>query len=296
MDAISVKKINDRSVATALVIFAHGIDYEKFIDVLYPLDILDYSILLLDDIQDRAERRGNKLAHHIKYGIGVTLAVSMYLKSLSSIRIIESSLPDETKIAVLEEMENMNAEIYEGQFLDLDYEKKGINQISIENYIKMVSLTTGASFARCFRIGGILSGCKPSALYLLGQLGLLLGIMGQIRDDLMDYLPDEREIWKTPLLDFKRNKKRLPLIIGWNNATSKERSMISNLQKKKKLSRKDYALILKILMKPQNLEKIRELMQRYREKSFRLINKYNFTSEGKELLKTFFLYTADELT
>ena len=31
LDAISVKKINDRSVATALVIFAHG--YEKFIDI-----------------------------------------------------------------------------------------------------------------------------------------------------------------------------------------------------------------------------------------------------------------------
>jgi len=103
----------------------------------------------------------------------------------------------------------------------------------MDDYLKMISLTTGSQFAGFFRIGGIIGGADFSELTLLGEIGMRLGTLGQIRDDLIDYLPDEEEIWKTPLLDFKTNKRRLPLIIGWANANSQERKRIVELQKKK---------------------------------------------------------------
>jgi geranylgeranyl pyrophosphate synthase len=289
-DAFHLKKNNDRTVAGYLGVLCTGACPGRFIDALVALDVQDFSVTLIDDIIDNEERRANKVACHIKLGTNTTLTIAMFLKSLSSQIVLESKLKNNVKLRILSEMENLHSKIYEGQFLDVQYEGKAMSEISESDYLKMVSLTTGYQFAGFLRIGGILAGASASNISLLGKIGLRLGTLGQIRDDLVDYLPDEKQIWKTPLLDFKRNKRRLPLIIGWNSATPAEKRKIIELQKKKRLNVKDHATIVGILMKSENLEQIRVIMRKLKDEGHELIDQSDFKPKGKKLLRAYFSY------
>lgn len=295
MEALSTKRNNDRALNGYIGIIAVGKDPGRFINILFALEALDCSVLIVDDIFDKAEVRANKPAHHKTWGQDITLVAAMFLKSLSSQIIIASGLKDITKLNILDEMENLHSKIYEGQFLDIEYEKKSISEISEKDYMKMISLTTGYQIAGGLRIGGIIGEANSSTISFLGEIGWRIGVLGQIRDDVVDYLPDEKKIWKTPLLDFMRNKKRIPLLIGWRNATDTEKRTLDQLQRKKQLNNRDHITILEILMKPSNIEKIRAIMEELKEEACQIIDKGDLTSEGNRLLKTYISYGMGEI-
>ena len=283
-DALYLKKNNDRTFSGYIgAILGEG-NAEDFFDILFSLDVLDFSILLVDDILDGAERRGNRPAHHKKWGMEKTLSVAMYLRDLSSNMVIKSSENEKIKLRVLKEMGNFHTKIYEGQFLDVGYEDKDIEEITEKDYLDMVALTTGYQIAGCFKIGGVLAYIDEDTVSILGEIGLRFGMAGQIRDDLIDYILDEEYTWKTPLLDFKKNKKRIPMIIAWKNATDEEKNKILKLQKKDNLEDSDYIKILSIIMKPENLREIKLMIKKLEDEAMKLTKDSSLSPEGLGLL------------
>jgi len=294
-DAFSTKKNNDRTLASYLGLICVGGNPKKFMNILIAMDIHDLSVTLIDDIIDKEEKRANEAAHYLKWGINVTLTIAMFLKSLSSQILLNSKIDIKIKLKILKEIEGLHSKIYKGQLLDIEYENKEIDEISNREYLNMVSLTTGSQYAGFLRIGGILGESNSDDINLLGKIGFLLGTLGQIRDDLVDYLSDYKEIWKTPLLDFKNKKRRLPLIIGWRNANSNERKRIIELQENQHFNDRDYIEILRLIMKPDNIEEIKMIMANLKKEGFKLIEDSNFTQEGKKTLKSYFSYGMSEI-
>lgn len=294
IDAINAKKNNDRAWCGYVSCLATGGEPENFLPVILAFELIDFSVILIDDILDKAEKRGNMPAHYIKWGETITLTISELLKSISTQLIIDSPLDDKKKLRILREIQNMQRKIYEGQGLDLQFEKKGVDNVREKDYIKLVSLTTGYQGCILFRIGGILANADDRDIDLLGEIGLDLGILCQMRDDLLDYIQDENITWKTPFLDFRRKKKRLPLIVGWRNATREERRKIIKLHKKEKLTDGDYMTITSILFKPKNLIEIREIMQRFKETGIKKVDNGKFTPEGRKFINMVFRFEFGE--
>lgn len=287
-DACYLKKNNDRTFSAYTGVVLGGADPDKFFDILFALDVLDLSVLVIDDILDGAEKRANKPAHHLKWGMETSLSIAMYLKSVSSKMVIESFVDEKRRLKILKEMDELHLKIYEGQFLDADFRNKDAGEITEDAYLDMVSLTTGYQIAGCFRIGGILAGLDEDTITILGEIGLRFGTAGQIRDDMIDYMWDENSTWKTPLLDFKTDKKRIPLIIAWKNATEEERDELAALQKMSNLETRDYMQVLSIVMKPKNLNEIRLMIRSLEREAMALAKKTRFSSEGMGLLKMLF--------
>ena len=287
-DACYLKKNNDRTFSAYTGMVLGGAEPDKFFDILFAMDVLDFSVILIDDILDGAEKRANKPAHHKKWGMETSLSIAMYLKSVSSKMVIESFADEKRRLKILKEMEESHLKIYEGQFLDADFRNKDAGEISEDAYLDMVSLTTGYQIAGCFRIGGILAGLDEDTITILGEIGLRFGTAGQIRDDMIDYMWDEDSTWKTPLLDFKTDKKRIPLIVAWKNATEEERDELTALQKMADLEIKDYMRLLSIVMKPENLNEIRIMIKRLEREAMELAEKTCFSPEGMGLLKKLF--------
>lgn len=288
-DALYLKKNNDRTFSVYIgTILGRG-NVGKHFNILFALDVLDFSVILFDDILDGAERRANRPAHHKRWGKDITLSVAVYLMNLSSKTVIDSSLDERTRLEILNEMTDFHTRIYEGQFLDLSYENKDIKEIMEKDYLNMVALTTGYQIAGCFKIGGILAHLNEHTVSILGEVGLRFGMAGQIRDDLIDYILDEKYTWKTPLLDFKRNKKRIPLIIAWKNATEEEKNEIVKLQKRDGLEETDYMKILSIIMKPENLREISLMIKKLEDEAMKLAKDSSLSPEGLSLLRMLFL-------
>ena len=67
-------------------------------------------------------------------------------------------------------------------------------------------------FVSVCKIGGIESGCEPEMIDKLGEIGLHLGYLFQIRDDLLDFSSKSMEDGKPVRMDFRNGILTLPII------------------------------------------------------------------------------------
>lgn len=80
---------------------------------------------------------------------------------------------------------------------------------------------TGALLTACLRLGGLYGGASAEADGLLAAFGERVGLMFQIRDDILDVEGDARELGKTPGKDAEAEKLTYPGLHGL--AASRER-------------------------------------------------------------------------
>lgn len=92
----------------------------------------------------------------------------------------------------------------DGQFQEVLYDSD--EKISLDQYFKIVKHKSGSLTACACKIGAILGGATEAVVLQLGQFGTNLGIMGQIRNDLNDFLNFEKK------KDFVAHRKTLPYV------------------------------------------------------------------------------------
>jgi geranylgeranyl pyrophosphate synthase len=73
---------------------------------------------------------------------------------------------------------------------------------------------TAALIAACLQLGALYAGAGEEAERELGELGLRLGLLFQIRDDLLDVEGTPGELGKTPGKDARRHKLTYPGLYG----------------------------------------------------------------------------------
>ena len=285
-DAFSRKKNHDRTLAGYIGEMLAGGEPDRHFKVLFSLDVLDFSVLSMDDILDRAERRAIKSSFHKKWGLQKASVVIMLLKGLSNILVLQSSLSETVKNRIISELEDTHLKIYEGQFLDNEYEDKSIEDIEMDDYLKMIQLTTGWQIAKAFKIGGILAGADGEISQDLEKLGLIIGTLGQMRDDIIDYLPEEKT-WKTPFLDFINGKKRFPLVFIWKYLSNEQKERIKFFQSKHELKEEEKIEIIDILFGKDNLIKMKQFMSKMKKEADEILVYANFNKEAISVTRAF---------
>ena len=83
---------------------------------------------------------------------------------------------------------------------------------SVEQYYNNVFGKTVSIFVTSCKIGAMESGLDRGTIDLLGIIGLHLGFLFQIRDDLMDFLPDNGKEGKPVGQDFREGILTLPVL------------------------------------------------------------------------------------
>ena len=94
--------------------------------------------------------------------------------------------------------------------------------ITEADYLAMIGDKTAALFNACCRLGGLTGGLPDAMLEPLGVYGESLGIVFQIRDDLLDIFGDGPGLGKPVGGDLKQRKLTLPVIAAFNSAGSRE--------------------------------------------------------------------------
>ena len=96
-------------------------------------------------------------------------------------------------------------EVCEGQQLDIDFETR--NDVSIAEYIKMITYKTSVLVAAAMEMGAIIANVSKNEAEKIYDFGLNLGIAFQLQDDFLDTFGDAATFGKQIGGDILENKK-----------------------------------------------------------------------------------------
>ena len=159
--------------------------------------------LIHDDIMDNADLRRGKPTIFKKWNNNIAI-LSGDTMCISSYQHI-SFTPKEHINEVVTLFSKTAIEICEGQQLDMDFEE--MNNVSMEEYVNMITLKTAVLLACAAKMGAIIGGADKELCNQIYDFGLKLGLAFQIEDDYLDSFGDEKSFGKKIGGDILNNKK-----------------------------------------------------------------------------------------
>jgi farnesyl diphosphate synthase len=115
-----------------------------------------------------------------------------------------------------------------GQYSDLTFENKNISK---KNIINMQKQKTGELFGFCCESIAIIKGEKISTRKKLKEMGINIGLLFQVVDDLIDYRGNSLIAGKTTKRDQKRGKATLISLIGYKETVNFAQNLKNKLKK-----------------------------------------------------------------
>ena len=193
------------------------------------IELLHNATLVHDDVVDESPtRRGVKSVNNIWTNAhGVLIGDYIYSKAFMLMVEIGNS-------KILEELSSATNDISKGELIQLD----AINNTSISlSKLEDISyFKTGRLFEASAKCGALLSNSKSSYVKNISECAKNLGIVFQIKDDLLDYLGQENAIGKPAFQDIKEGKVTYPFYFAYKNAGKKDKKILQAMLGNKKFS------------------------------------------------------------
>lgn len=178
--------------------------------------------LIHDDIMDKAPLRRGQTTVHTRNGLtaGILCGDVMAIYAYEQLAHIKTSLQQ-----VLHLFNKTSIEVCEGQQLDMDFENR--DDVTIEEYIEMITLKTSVLLACSLKMGALLGGATEGNADKLYEFGKNLGIAFQLQDDYLDAFGAESG--KIPGGDIIANKKTYLFLKAMENANDLQLTAINAL-------------------------------------------------------------------
>jgi len=195
----------------------YNINPNKLIIIGSAVECIHSYSLIHDDLpaMDNDELRRGKLSVHKKFNEFTAILAGNSLLTLAfeiisgkSLKISQNYKSDLIKrLSVCAGHSGLAG----GQYSDLTFENK---KVSKKNIINMQNKKTGELFGFCCESVGIIAGLSPFEKKKLKNIGISIGLLFQIVDDLIDYHGDRSVVGKPTRRDEKKGKATLVNLIG----------------------------------------------------------------------------------
>lgn len=187
---------------------AFGSAADAAVDAAVALEVFHNFTLLHDDVMDHSDLRRGRPSVHAKWDVNTAILSGDTMLSLACQYI--SHVPDAILRPVLDAFNEMAIRVYEGQRLDMDFETR--QDVTLDDYINMISLKTGALLGAATRIGALIGGASTEDAAHMAEYGNMLGLAFQIQDDWLDVFGDAATFGKPIGGDINNNKKSYLLL------------------------------------------------------------------------------------
>ena len=208
-----------------------NIDYKKLIIIGSAIECIHSYSLIHDDLpsMDNDELRRGKLSVHKKYNEFTAILAGNSLLTLA----FEILSGDSLKLSQNHKNELIktlsmcagHSGLAGGQYSDLTFENKKILK---NNIINMQKKKTGELFGFCCESVAIIKNVKYAKRKELKEIGINIGLLFQIVDDLIDYKGDSTIVGKPTRSDEKKGKATLINLLGYKETIN----FAINLKKK----------------------------------------------------------------
>ena len=182
---------------------------------------------------DNDEIRRGKLSTHKKFGESTAVLAGNSLLTFAFEILSDKKLKlnNTVKIELINELASCSGHsgIAGGQYLDLDFERKKINQSKI---INMQNKKTGKLFSFCCESSAIIKKKNLFTRKNLNQIGLEIGLLYQISDDLLDLRGNGKNIGKLTKKDKARGKATLINLLGYQKSLKFAYSLKNKISRK----------------------------------------------------------------
>lgn len=167
------------------------------------LEVFHNFTLLHDDVMDHAEVRRGRPTVHVKWNEN-TAILSGDQMLIEAYKLL-SGVPADKLSTILQLFNKMATEICEGQQYDVDFESQ--EQVTLEEYLKMIRLKTAVLLATALKIGSYIAGASIEQQDMLYEFGINIGLAFQIQDDILDVWGNPETFGKAVGGDISCNKK-----------------------------------------------------------------------------------------
>jgi len=214
-----------------------NIDYKKLIIVGAAIECVHSYSLIHDDLpaMDNDDLRRGKLATHKKFNeftaiLAGNSLLTLAFEILSSKNLkLSSKVKNEliTSLAIYSGFSGLAG----GQYFDLTFENK---KISKKKIINIQNNKTGKLFAFCCECAGIIKEQNFKKRKILKKIGLDIGLLFQITDDLIDFKGNSKIVGKPTKMDKNKGKPTLVNLLGYKKTLNFANNLKNKINKKVK--------------------------------------------------------------
>jgi geranylgeranyl diphosphate synthase type II len=198
--------------------------YEAAVPAAAAIEILHDFTLVHDDIMDDDHFRRGCATVHTKWDIGTAILAGDAMVALAYQKLLTAKSPHLTKM--IDAFTDGMSVVCEGQARDKEFETR--DDVALTDYLPMISQKTARLIALAFELGYLSCSKNVDLLTDLKAMGEHIGLAFQVRDDLLDFVADEKTLGKDVGSDWRRKKKTY-ITIGYQQKAETNPQLPRNL-------------------------------------------------------------------
>ncbi len=262
------------------------------------MEFLHNATLIHDDIIDKDDfRRGNPAFHyrfqlyHSKYqfkkmnatdfgsSIGIIGGDTAFI--MGSMAYFINDFSRDMNLNSIRYYRQAFTEVIHGVLIEIDMVNH--KSLSIDEYIKMVSLKTGALIEKSILIGASYAKVEKEYTPLFSTYGVNLGIIFQIIDDILGTFGDEKVTGKPTDGDIREGKHTCLLIEAMNRLEAKKKKHLLNLISKSELSGEEVQEVKDLFMEADVINSCKKLGTKYYDEARDALEKLKTVVNSSEI-------------
>jgi len=208
-----------RPILTLIVGQGFGATLEQLLPAALAIEILHTYTLVHDDIMDDDDLRRGRETLHKKWNVNTAILSGDAINTLAFNLLMKTDTKNLREVGL--EFTQAMLEICEGQALDVEFENR--LDVSIDEYLTMITKKTARLLAMSCKLGGLIADCKTETLQELSSFAIKIGQAFQIQDDLLEILSSQEKMGKSLGSDFAAGKKTYPMLLTLETMKSKEK-------------------------------------------------------------------------
>lgn len=220
--------IGGKSLRPSLLLLANKMfkgQVEDALPAAIAIELFHNFTLIHDDIADNSPLRRGKPTVHVKWNSNVALLSgdALLIKAYQQLnRTPPNYLP-----SIFNLFNDAALKVCEGQQFDMEYETK--TRVSIDDYLEMIRMKTAALFAASMAMGAITAGASKSDCNKMKVAGESLGMLFQLKDDVLDVFGKPGKTGKQTGGDIIQDKKTFLLLKAFELAKGKTKTELHSL-------------------------------------------------------------------
>lgn len=274
-----------RPLLTMLAAGMCGGSAEASVPAALAVEVLHNFTLVHDDIMDSADTRRGRPSVFKKWDENVAI-LSGDLMFADAMRFLhpygaDDSYSKQEYFDLNSTFLNAIVTVCEGQAFDMEFVNR--EDVTLDEYIRMISGKTAALLAASLKMGGITAHATTVQKDALFQLGMEMGIAFQIQDDLLDATADPEKFGKRPGGDIFEGKKTYLTILALERANEEQSNIITSTLEASNPHEKKVDEVLSIMKELNVMEDVAEILQNYYSHTYQLLEQFEENEYKKEL-------------
>lgn len=229
------------------------------------VELLHTATLVHDDVVDDAYKRRGFFSINALWKNKVAVLVGDYLLSRGLLLSVENE-----QFRLLQIMSESVRSMSEGELLQMEKARK--LDIEEDIYFDIIKKKTASLISSACAAGAASATQDEELIQRTKDMGEMIGIAFQIKDDLFDY--GDREIGKPRGIDIKERKMTLPLIYSLNHSSKAEKKHIINIIKNHNEDNKKVKEVIEFVRNKGGIPYTEEKMLEYRDRAMKLLHAF----------------------